>query len=112
MICNFLELFIAPPQGIFAIGSISTEIVSYPQKPQKDVFKKFASDFSLERLVRANTQNTNEYVVASIGFSRPTMSRTNNLNMNLSGYACLIRRVNVVPVNKYIEIKNDKKQSK
>ncbi|MBO6271440.1 hypothetical protein J6O48_01525 [bacterium] len=106
------KLFIAPPQGIFAIGSISTEIVSYPQKPQKDVFKKFASDFSLERLVRANTQNTNEYVVASIGFSRPTMSRTNNLNMNLSGYACLIRRVNVVPVNKYIEIKNDKKQSK
>ncbi len=102
------KLYIAPPTGIFAIGSISTEIVSYPQKPQKDVFKKFASDYSLERLFTANTKNTNEYVVASIGYSRPTMSQASGFNMNLSGYACLIRRVNVVPENKYIEVKNDK----
>ena len=102
------KLYIAPPTGIFAIGSISTEIVSYPQKPQKDVFKKFASDYSLERLFTANTKNTNEYVVASIGYSRPTMSQASGFNMNLAGYACLIRRVNVVPENKYIEVKNDK----
>lgn len=106
------KLYIAPPNGIFAIGSISSEIVSYPQKPQKDVFKKFAQDYSLERILMANTKNTNEYVVASIGFSRPTMSSATGLNMNLSGYACLIRRVNVVPKNNYIEVKSDKKQTK
>ena len=106
------KLFIAPPSGIFAIGSISSEIVSYPQKPQKDVFKKFAQDYSLERILMANTKNTNEYVVASIGYTRPSMTQTSNLNMNLSGYACLIRRVNVVPKNKYIEVKSDKQQTK
>ena len=102
------KLFIAPPQGLFAIGSISSDIVSYPQQTQKDVFKKFAQDFSLERLIKANTDNTNEYVVASVGYSRPSASVSmKGVNMNLSGYACLIRRVNVVPVNKYIEIKKD-----
>ena len=106
------KLYIAPPSGIFAIGSISSEIVSYPQKPQKDVFKKFAQDYSLERILMANTKNTNEYVVASIGFTRPTMSSATGLNMNLSGYACLIRRVNVVPKNNYIEVKSDNKQTK
>ncbi len=106
------KLYIAPPNGIFAIGSISSEIVSYPQKSQKDVFKKFAQDYSLERILMANTKNTNEYVVASIGYSRPTMSSASGLNMNLSGYACLIRRVNVVPKNNYIEVKSDTKQAK
>ena len=101
------KLYIAPPSGIFAIGSITSEIVSYPQKNQKDVFKKFASDYSLERIFLANDKNTNEYVVASIGYSRPTMNQGSGFNMNLSGYACLIRRVNVVPKNNYIEVKHN-----
>lgn len=102
-------LYIAPPQGILAIGSISSEVVSYPQRPQKDVFRKFSQDYTIERIITANTENTNEYVIATIGYSRPSVS---NNNMNLSGFACLIRRVNVVPKNKYIIIKNDKKQTK
>ena len=106
------KLFIAPPSGIFAIGSISNEIVSYPQKPQKDVFKKFAQDYTLERIMMANNKSTNEYVVASIGFSRPSVNKATGFNMNLSGYACLIRRVNVVPKNKYIEVKGDTAQAK
>jgi len=106
------KLYIAPPKGIFAIGSISSEIVSYPQKPQKDVFKKFSQDYTIERVLSANLQNTNEYVIASIGFSKPSMNSNNTYNMNLSGYACLIRRVNVVPKNNFIEIKNDKKEKK
>ena len=106
------KLFIAPPSGIFAIGSISSEIVSYPQKSQKDVFRKFSQDYSLERIMMANSKDTNEYVVASIGYSRPSMNTSANFNMNLSGYACLIRRVNVVPKNKYIEVKGDNKQKK
>jgi hypothetical protein len=101
------KLFIAPFRGLIAIGSLSTEKVSYPQKPQKDVFKKFSADCSLERLFSANTENTNEYVIATIGYSTPQMAN-NNLNMNLSGYACLIRRVNVVPKNKFIKLKDEK----
>ena len=103
------KLYIAPPKWVFAIGSISSEIVSYPQKPQKDVFKKFAQDYTLERVLRANTKNTNEYVIASIGFTKPNVNQSNALNMNLSGFACLIRRVNVVPKNNYIEVKSETK---
>jgi len=102
-------LFIAPPQGILAIGSISSEVVSYPQKPQKDIFKKFSQDYTIERIMTANKENTNEYVIATIGYSRPSASGN---NMNLSGFACLIRRVNVVPKNKFINIKDDKQQKK
>ena len=101
------KLYIAPPKGIFAIGSISSEIVSYPQKPQKDVFKKFAADYTLERVISANTKNTNEYVIATIGCSKPSLNANNVLNMNLSGFACLIRRVNVVAKNNYIEMKSN-----
>ncbi len=104
------KLFIAPPKGIVAIGSLSTEIASYPQKPQKDVFKKFSPDYTLERILIANTKNTNEYVIASIGYSSPQVKNNAMVNMNLSGFACLIRRVNVVPKNNYIELQNDSKQ--
>ncbi|MCD8377728.1 MAG: hypothetical protein LUB59_02945 [Candidatus Gastranaerophilales bacterium] len=104
------KLYIAPPKGVFAIGSISSEIVSYPQKPQKDVFKKFAQDYTIERVMIANSKNTNEYVIASIGYSKPSVNANNTFNMNLSGFACLIRRVNVVPKNKYIEIKHEPKE--
>lgn len=101
------KLFIAPPSGVVAIGSLSNEIVSYPQKPQKDVFKRFSQDYTLERILMANSNDTNEYVVASIGYTRPNLNQS-----GLSGYACLIRRVNVVPKNKYIEVNCDTKQSK
>ena len=102
------KLYIAPPKGVFAIGSISSAIVSYPQKPQKDIYKKFAQDCTIERVLSANTSNTNEYVIASIGYSKPAMNNSKGLNMNLSGFACMIRRVNVVPKNEYIDIKQSK----
>ena len=102
------KLYIAPPKGIFAIGSISSAIVSYPQKPQKDIYKKFAQDCTIERVISANTSNTNEYVIASIGYSKPAMNNSGGANMNLSGFACMIRRVNVVPKNEYINISQAK----
>ncbi len=33
-------------------------------------------------------------------------SQANARKDNITGYACLIRRVNVVPKNKFIEVKN------
>lgn len=93
------KLYIAPLTGIVAIGSISSEKITYPQQPQKDAFRKFAPDYSLERLLIANLNNTNEYAIASIMFSQ-----TNARNNNITGYASLIRRVNVVPKNKFIEV--------
>ena len=93
------KLFIAPPTGILAIGSISSEKITHPQRTQKDVFRKFAPDYSLERLLISNIDNTNEYAIATVMFSH-----ANSRNDNITGYACLIRRVNVVPQNKFIEV--------
>lgn len=93
------KLFIAPPTGILAIGSISSEKITYPQQTQKDSFRKFAPDYSLERLLISNSENTNEYAISTIMFS-PANSKKDNI----TGYACLIRRVNVVPKNNFIEV--------
>lgn len=95
------KLYIAPLAGIVAIGSISSEKISFPQQTQKDTFRKFAPDYSLERLLIANTDNTNEYAIASIMYSQANSDKN-----NVTGYACLIRRVNVVPKNNFIEVKN------
>lgn len=100
------KLFIAPPTGILAIGSISSEKISYPQKPQKDSFRKFAPDYSLERLLISNNDNTNEYAIGSIMFSQP-----NSRNDRITGYACLIRRVNVIPANKFIEVSKNSNET-
>lgn len=93
------KLYIAPPTGILAVGSITAEKVTYPQSTQKEAYRKFAPDYSLERLLIANSDNTNEYAVAKIMFTQ-----SNARNSNITGYACLIRRVNVVPTNKFIEV--------
>lgn len=93
------KLYIAPPTGLQAIASISSEKISHPQKTQKDVFRKFSTDYSLERLLIANSDNTNEYAISTIMFSSANSNK-------VTGYACLIRRVNVVPQNNFIEVKN------
>lgn len=56
--------------------------------------------------MKTNTENTNEYVVATVGFTRPKVDDNQNLDINLTGYACLMERINVIPVNKFIEEKD------
>lgn len=94
------KLYIAPPTGLQAIASISSERISHPQRTQKDVFRKFSADCSLERLLVANSDNTNEYAISTIMFSSANSNK-------VTGYACLIRRVNVIPQNKFIEVQKN-----
>ena len=99
-------LNIKKPDGVIAIGSITADKVTYPQKPSKEIFRKFSSEGTLERIMKANTDNTNEYVVATVGFTRPKIDDEQNLNIKLTGYSCIMERINVIPVNKFIEVKN------
>lgn len=92
------KLFISPPTGIIAIGSIRNEKITYPQVESENVFRKFAPDYSLERLLIANDDNTNEYACATIMFSN-----SHAKNNAITGYAHLIRRVNVAPKNNFIK---------
>lgn len=97
------------PKGVLSIGSITSDKITYPQNPSKEIYRKFSSEGILERIMKTNTDNTNEYVVATVGFTRPKVDNNQNLNIDLTGYACLMERINVVPVNKFIEEKNDNK---
>ena len=107
------SLKVKAPDGSIAIGSINADKITYPQKPSKEIFRKFSPEGTLERIMKANTNNTNEYLVGTVGFTRPKVDNNQNLNINLTGYACLMERMNVVPVNKFIEVnKNNDKKTK
>ena len=84
-----------PPEKTIAIASIASDIVEYPQKPTKEVFRPMPEDNILERYFTSNQQDANEYIVASIGLTKTEISDL-SLKMNLTGFGYAIRRVNVI----------------
>ena len=85
-----------PPANIIAIASIASDKVEYPQKQAKEVYRKFPEDNILERIFVSNSDNVNEYVVASIGLTRADVEDF-NIKLSLTGFGYKIVRVNVVP---------------
>lgn len=92
--CVTLEF--TPPEETMAIASIASDIVEYPQKPTKEVFRALPEDNILERLFTSNTKNANEYIVASIGLTKTSVCDL-NLQLSLTGFGYAIKRVNVIP---------------
>lgn len=84
-----------PPKDTFAIASIAKDKVEYPQKQAKEVFRKLPDDHILERLFIANSDNANEYVIASIGLTRADI-KDMSIKLSLTGFGYQIIRVNVV----------------
>lgn len=93
-----------PPKDTFAIASIAKDKVEYPQKQAKEVFRKMPEDNILERLFIANSDNANEYVVASIGFTKADIKDL-SLKLSLTGFGYQIIRVNVNKVNEDKNVK-------
>ena len=91
--CATLEF--EPPQKTIAIASIASDIVEYPQKPTKEVFRALPDDNILERLFTSNNKNANEYVVASIGLTQADINNS-NMNIKLTGFGYAIKRVNII----------------
>lgn len=95
-----------PPTNVIAIASIASDKVEYPQKPAKEVYRKFPEDNILERIFISNSDNVNEYVVASIGLTKADIEDL-NIKLSLTGFGYKIVRVNVIPVE-VKEENNDK----
>lgn len=93
--CATLEF--VPPEDTIAIASIASDIVEYPQKPTQEIFRAMPEDNILERLFTSNTQNTNEYIVASIGLTKTAVCDL-SLKLSLTGFGYTIKRVNVIPI--------------
>lgn len=90
------------PKNTIAIASINQEKVSYPQQASKENYRKLPDDGILERFFTANGDGVNEYIVASLGLTRPEFDNK-DLQINVTGIAYVIKRVNVVPENKFID---------
>jgi len=85
-----------PPKDTIAIASIASDKVEFPQKQAKEVFRRFPEDNILERLFTSNTENLNEYVVASIGLTKADITDL-SIKLSLTGFGYKITRVNVIP---------------
>ncbi len=100
------SLEFTPPAETIAIASITSEKVEYPQKQMQEVFRKMPEDNILERIFRANTDNVNEYIIASIGLTKADVSDM-SIKLSLTGFGYTIKRVNVIPQNKFITVKEE-----
>ena len=100
------SLEFTPPEDAIVIASIANDKVEYPQAQTKEVFRKFPEENILERLFTSNSDNVNEYVVASIGLTRANVSDI-SIKLSLVGFGYHITRVNVIPQNKFIDNNTD-----
>lgn len=90
-----------PPESL-AVGSITSEPLQYPQVTHKEVWKPIEEDTqALERVIRANSTNHNELLMATIGI-------TDLEKEKLKGLTYITRRLNVVPFNTPITKPNTK----
>ena len=101
------SLEFTPPEDTIAIASIASDKVEYPQKQAKEVFRKLPDDNILERLFISNSDNVNEYIVASIGLTKADISDL-SIKLSLTGFGYQITRVNVVPNKKEEDNVKDK----
>ncbi len=96
-----------PPKETYAIASLASDKVEYPQKPAKEVYRVLPEDNILERLFTSNNDNVNEYVIATIGLTKAAVEDL-NLKLSLTGFGYAIKRVNVIPQNKFITPEENK----
>ena len=90
----------------FIVGSIDRDSVTYPVTTPHSELRAMPQSQTLERLLKANTDNLNEYTVASLAISKAKDVGGNNFRVYMAGLACVMKRVNVIPKNEYIKIED------
>lgn len=106
-------LKIDTPSNVFVLASITNEPIIYPQAQAKEVFRTVKKDGVLERIFTANKDNFNEYSVASIGITKASISNPASININITGMAFIMTRVNTSTecTNKIAKISEAKKET-
>lgn len=107
------ELKLDLPADQIVIASINKERIVQPVKKDPEVFKRLPEEQVLERVFRANTDNINEYAVASVGITKTEKIDGELVKVYMNGLAFIITRVNVVPINNFVDkeelnVKQDK----
>lgn len=104
-------LKVTAPKDSAVIASISKENIVYPQTKAEDAFRRLTGDNILERVFHSNSENVNEYTVASVGITRSEPTYTpDEVRVYMGGLAFIMTRVNVVPKNKFVKIEDESKK--
>ena len=91
-----LSLKINKPKDIIALASISREEIVYPPSDYQEKFRKIPEFGELERVVRANDKNLDEYAAATIGLTKVTINEEQTrAKIQVLGMAYLMKRVNM-----------------
>ena len=93
-------------EDTFILGSIDHDPVTYPANTPKSQLRSLGVSQTLERFIKANTDNINEYAVASMAISKVRKFAPENVRVYMSGLACVMKRVNVVPKNNYVKLED------
>ncbi len=96
-----------PPNGVMVIGSIVNENIVYPQVTEKDIFKSVKSGV-IERILKSNKNNTNEYAAVTIGLTRATIEPP-EVVFTMTGMAFVMSRINVLHKNSSDVIEKENK---
>ena len=96
------------PDGSFALGSIVNEPIIYPQKDSIDSFRAVKNE-KISRILTSNKNNNNEYVTVSIALTRAEVEPT-AININMTGMALAMKRVNVLPYSQKKDKVDDKEK--
>ena len=90
----------------FIVGSINSDPVVYPTNTPKSELRPMPQSQILERIIKANTNNINEYAVASMAISKVKNAGDSNFRIYMAGLACVMKRINVIPKNNFIKIED------
>lgn len=90
-----LSLKINKPDDVIALASITNEKIEFPTPDYKEKFRKLPPNGKLERIVKANCENKNEYAVASVGFTKISINeQASKAKIEILGIAYLMKRIN------------------
>lgn len=90
----------------FIMGSIDHDPITYPAGSPKNELRAMPQSQILERVLKANTNNLNEYTIASLAISKAKQTNEKNFQIYVAGLACVMRRVNVIPKNNFIKLED------
>ena len=95
-------LYVDIPTGTIALGSITKEPIVYPEVKTEESFRQIYPGIGvLERIMKANKTNNNEFASASVGFSELIKDNNSNPEIKVTGIALIMQRVNVIPKSSY-----------
>lgn len=86
------------------VASIEHDPVIYPSKVPNGPLRTMPKSNTLERYIKANSDNLNEYAVASLAISKSLGQDDNSTKVYMAGIACIMKRVNVIPKNNFINL--------